>query len=57
MFFLAVSASPEKRRSAGKVRTQLSRMDPAYTLIVDNYDEEKSSQELFQFSLVQATLE
>ncbi len=55
--FFNGGALPGRRRSAGKVRAQLSQEDPAYTLIVNDYKEEKCSQELFQFCLAQASLE
>ncbi len=49
------AASGGKIGAAGKVRAQLSGEDPAYTSIVDDCKEEKSSQELFQSCLVQAS--
>ncbi len=55
--FFNGGALPGKRRSAGKVRARLSQEDPVYTSIVNDYEEEKSSQELFQFCLAQASLE
>jgi hypothetical protein len=55
-FFRRV-ASPATKKAAGKVRAQLSRVDAAYTSIVDDYEAEKNSQELFQYCLEQATLD
>jgi hypothetical protein len=55
--FFGGAALPATKAAAGKVRAQLSWADAAYTLIVDNYKAEKKSQEIFQYSLKQSTLE
>ena len=51
------AALPATKAAAGKVRAQLSRVDPAYTLIVDDYEAETNSQEIFKYCLEQLTLE
>ena len=48
---------PATKAAAGKVRAQLSRADEAYTSIVDDYEAEKKSQEIFKYCLEQSTLE
>jgi hypothetical protein len=55
--FFNGASSPATKIAAGKVRMQLSRGDVAYTSIVDDYEAEKNSQELFQYCLEQSTLE
>jgi hypothetical protein len=56
IFFSGV-ASPATKKSAGKVCAHLSREDAAYTSIVDNYEAEKNSQEIFKYCLEQEILE
>jgi len=51
------AASPATKAAAGKVHAQLSRADAAYTLIVDDFEAEKNSQEIFKYCLEQLTLE
>ena len=55
--FFSGASSPATKSAAGKVRVQLSRGDVAYTSIVEDYEAEKNSQELFQYCLEQSTLE
>ena len=55
--FFGGAASPATKAAAGKVRAQLSRADAAYTSIVDDYEAEKNSQEIFKYCLEQSTLE
>ena len=55
--FFGRAASPATKAAAGKVRAQLSRADAAYTSIVDDYEAEKNSQEIFKYCLEQSTLE
>lgn len=56
MFFSGPKMTPTKR-CAGRVRTQLSRSNPAFTSILEEYEKEKNSQEIFEFCLVQTRLE
>jgi len=55
--FFGGAASPATKAAAGKVRAQLSRADAVYTSIVDDYEAEKHSQEIFKFCLEKSTLE
>ena len=55
--FFSRAASPTTKIAAGKVCAQLSWEDVVYTSIVDVYKEEKNSQKLFQYCLMQSTLE
>ena len=55
--FFGEESSPATKVAAGKVRSQLARADAAYTSIVDDYEAEKNSQEIFKFCLEQTTLE
>ena len=55
--FFSGASSPATKSAAGKVRVQLSRGDVAYTSIVEDYEAEKNSQELFQYCLEKSTLE
>jgi hypothetical protein len=57
MFFSGPEMTPTKRNCAGRVRTQLARSDPAFTSILEEYEEEKNSQEIFEFCLAQTRLE
>ena len=57
MFFSGPETTPTKRNCAGKVRTQLARSDPAFTSILEDYEEDKNSQEIFEFCLAQTQLE
>jgi hypothetical protein len=57
MFFSGPETTPTKRNCAGKVRTQLARSNPAFTSILEDYEEEKNSQEIFEFCLAQTQLE
>jgi len=50
MFFSGPETTPTKRNCAVRVRTQLARSDPAFTSILEEYEEEKNSQEIFEFS-------
>jgi hypothetical protein len=55
--FFSRAALPATKKATGKVCAQLSRVDAAYTSIVDDYKAEKNLQELFQYCLEQATLD
>jgi len=55
--FFGGAASPATKAAAGKVCAQLSWADAAYTLIVDDYEAEKTSLEIFKYCLEQSTLE
>ncbi len=55
--FFCGAALPATKAAAGKVRAQLSRADVAYTSIVDDYEAETNSQEIFKYCLEQSTLE
>jgi hypothetical protein len=57
MFFSGPETTPTKRNCAVRVRTQLARSDPAFTSILEEYEEEKNSQEIFEFCLAQTRLE
>jgi hypothetical protein len=57
MFFSGPEMTPTKRNCTGRARTQLARYDPAFTSILEEYEEEKYSQEIFEFCLVQTRLE
>jgi hypothetical protein len=57
MFFSGPETTPTKRNCAGRVRTQLARSDPTFTSILEEYEEEKKSQEIFEFCLAQTRLE
>jgi hypothetical protein len=57
MFFSGPETTPTKRNCAGRVRTQLSRSDPEFTSILEDYEDEKNSQEIFEFCLAQTRLE
>ena len=55
--FFGGATSPATKVAAGKVRSQLARADAAFTSLVDDYEAEKNSQEIFKFCLEQTTLE
>jgi hypothetical protein len=55
--FFGGAASTATKAAARKVCAQLSWVDAAYTLIVDDYKAEKNSQEIFKYCLEQSTLE
>ncbi len=55
--FFGRVALPATKAAAGKVCAQLSRVDAAYTSIIDDYKAEKNSQEIFKYCLEQSTLE
>ncbi len=55
--FFGGAALPATKTAAGKVCDQLSQADAAYTSIVDDYEAEKNSQEIFKYCLEQSTLE
>jgi hypothetical protein len=55
--FFGGAASPATKAAAGEVRVQLSRADVAYTSIVDDFEAEKNSQEIFKYCFEQSTLE
>ena len=55
--FFGGAALPATKTAAGKVHAQLSQVDPVYTLIMDDYEAEKNSQEIFKYCLEQSTLE
>ena len=57
MFFSGPETTLTKRNCAGRVRTQLERSYPAFTSILEEYEEEKNSQEIFEFCLAQTRLE
>ncbi len=58
MFFSGPKTTPTKRNCAGRVRTQLARSDPAFTSsILEEYEDEKNSQEIFEFCLAQTRLD
>jgi len=57
MFFSGPETTPTKRNCAGRVRTQLAHSDPTFTSILKEYEEEKNSQEIFEFCLAQTRLE
>jgi len=57
MFFSGPETTPTKRNCAGMVRTQLARSDLAFASIFEEYEEEKNSQEIFEYCLVQTWLE
>ena len=57
MFFSGPETTPTKRNCAGSVRTQLARSNLAFTSILKEYEEEKNSQEIFEFCLAQTWLE
>ena len=55
--FFGEATSPATKVAAGKVCSHLARADVVYTSIVDDYEEEKNSQEIFKFCVEQTTLE
>ena len=55
--FFGRAALPATKAATGKVCAQLSWANPAYTSIVDDYEAEKNSQEIFKYCLEQSTLE
>ena len=55
--FFGGATSPATKVAAGKVRSHLAWADVVYTSIVDDYEEEKNSQEIFKFCVEQTTLE
>jgi hypothetical protein len=57
MFFSGPEMTPTKRNCAGRVRTQLACSDPAFTSILEEYEDEKNSQEIFKFCLAQTRLD
>ncbi len=57
MFFRGPEMTPTKRNCAGRVRTQLSCSNPAFVSILEDYEDEKNSQEIFEFCLAQPQLE
>jgi hypothetical protein len=51
------AASPVTKKAASKVCAALSWEDAVYTLIVDHYEAELYSQDIFKYCLEQETLE
>jgi hypothetical protein len=57
MFFSGPETTPTRRNCTGRVRTQLAHSDFAFTSIIKEYEEEKNSQEIFEFCLAHTRLE
>jgi len=49
MFFSGPKTTPTKWSCMGRVRTQLTCSNPAFTSVLEEYEEEKNSQEIFEF--------
>jgi len=57
MFFSGPKTTPTKRTCVKRVRIQLTCSDPAFTSILEEYEEEKNSKEIFEFRWAQTWLE
>jgi hypothetical protein len=52
-FFGGAGISPGKRAKSGTVRSELARGNPTFTSILEDYGEEKNSQELLAMCVAQ----
>ncbi len=55
-FFGGVGISPGKRAKSGTVRAELACSNPAFTSILEDYGEEKNSQELLAMCVAQTDI-
>ena len=55
-FFGGAGISPGKRAKSGTVRAELACGNPAFTSIIEDYGEEKNSQELWAMCVTQTDL-